>query len=189
MKFKFCCLNKRPDETLKGVGKFPIHECLIADTQWQQHGLAVLYVSRNVLDCRYACAFYMVDTYCLGVKNTFAKVNLDRDRMLDFRRLIEQKHALTPYDYEDARSLILGAIDYAASLGFQPNEDWKDSRYIVEADRAYTRKFKFGKDGKPLYIQGPNDDARSIMAKLATVDHDYLVRAYRELILSERHWI
>lgn len=178
MKFKFCCLKKRPDEILKGADKFPIHECLIADTRWQQHGLAVLYICRSVLDCRYACAFYMVDTYCLGVKNTFAKVNLDRDRMLDFRRQIEQKHALMPYDYEDARSLILGAIDYAASLGFQPNEDWRDSRYMVEADRPYTRKFKFGKDGKPLYIQGPNDDARSIMAKLATIDHHYLVRAY-----------
>ena len=178
MKFKFCCLSKKPDEILKGVDKFPINECAIADARWQKHGLAVLYVSRKVLDCRYVCAFYMVDTYCLGVKNTFAKVNVDRDRMLDFRRRIEQEHELLPYDYEDARSLILGAIDYAASLGFQPNEDWRDSRYVVEADRAYTRKFKFGKDGKPFYIQGPHDNAASVMAKLANIDHDYLFRAY-----------
>lgn len=173
MKFKFCCMKKLPADS---IDKFPIHECLIADVDWQQHGLAVLYICRSALDSRYACAFYMVDTYCLGVKNTFAKVNLDRNHMLEFRRRIEQKDSLIPYDYEDARSLILGAVDYAASLGFQPNEDWRDSRFIVEADRTYAHKFKFGKDGKPLYIQGPHDDARSIMAKLATIDHDLLVR-------------
>ena len=178
MKFKFCCLKKKPDEILKTAGKLPVHECLIADTQWEEHGLAILYVCRNILDCRYACAFYMVDTYCLGVKDTLVKVSLDRDQMLNFRRQLDQKHALMPYSYEDARSLILGAVDYAASLGFEPNEDWHDSRYIVEADRAYIRKFKFGKDGKPFYIQGPNDNAKSIMDKLANVDHHLLVMAY-----------
>jgi hypothetical protein len=177
MKFKFCCLRKKPEEILKGADKLPIHECLIADTEWEQHGLAVLYVSRKVLDCRFTCGFYLVDTLCLGVKNTFAKANLDRDQMLDFRRQVAHAHTFTPYDYEDARSLILGAIDYAASLGFQPNEDWRDSRHIVEADRPYVRKFRYGKDGKPLYVQGPHDDVRSIMSKLATVDHHYLVRA------------
>ncbi len=98
--------------------------------------------------------------------------------MLDIRRRINQKYALAPYDYEDARSLILGAVEYAASLGFQPNEDWQDARYVVEADRSYVRKFKFGKDGKPYYIQGPDDDARKITSKLASIDHHYLVRAY-----------
>jgi len=107
MKFKFCCLNKSPDEILRGVGKLPIHECLIADTGWQQHGMAVLYLCRSVFDCRYTCAAYMVDTYCLGLKDTFAKVNLDRDHMLDSRGRVGRKYALMPYDYEDARSLIL----------------------------------------------------------------------------------
>jgi hypothetical protein len=97
-------------------------------------------------------------------------VNGDRDQMLDVRRRIDQRNALAPYDYEDARSLILGAVGYAASLGFQPNEDWRDTRYIVEANRAHIRKFTFGKDGKPYYIQGPDDDARKITSKLASID-------------------
>ncbi len=158
MKLKFCCLNKKPEDLLKSIVNFPLHECLIADTDWKLHGMAVLYVCRNALDCRYACAFYMVDTYCLGVKNTFAKVNLDRDRMLEFRAQLERKHVLMPFGYEDARSLILVAIDYATSVGFEPNEDWRYSRYLVEADRTYTPKFNFGKDGKPFYVQGPHDD-------------------------------
>ncbi len=177
MKFKFCCLKKNPQELLKGAAKFPLYECLRADNGWERHGMAVLYVCRQLSD-RYICAAYMVDTYCLGLKNTFVKINLQRDDMLDARRRLEQNGVFEQYDYEDARSLILGAIEYAASLGFQPNEDWQNSRYVVEEERPYHPKFEYGQDGKPLYIQGPNDDATLIMSKLAAVvDHHYLVRA------------
>jgi len=176
MKFKFCCLRKSPEELVKGAARFPLHECLIADNGWEEHGMAVLYICRHAFNCRYICAFYMVDTYCLGLKNTFANVNLERDRMLDVRRRLEQQDELQPYDYEDARSLIFGAIDYAASLGFSPNEDWQHSRYIVEEGRPYVPKFDYGKDGKPFYIQGPDDDAKSIMKTLAIADRNYLVR-------------
>jgi hypothetical protein len=178
MKFKFCCLKKEPEEVLKVIANYPLYECAIANTDWEEHGLAVLYVCRSAMDCRYTAAFYMVDTYCLGLKNTYAMVNGDRDQMLDIRSRIDQGYSLTPYDYEDARSLILGAVEYAGLLGFQPNEDWRDTRHIIEADRAYARKFTFGKDGKPYYIQGPDDDARKVTSKLATIDHHYLVRAH-----------
>ena len=173
MKFKFCCMKKSPDEILKVIGRFPIHECLIADNDWQNHGLAVFHVCRKATDARYFIAVYMVDTYCLGVKNTFVKMNLDKEQMLYTRRRLEDRYELTPHDYEDARSIILGALDYADALGFQPNVDWKDTRYLVEADRDYTHKFQFGKDGKPLYIPGPDDNQRAIRAKLATVEHHY----------------
>ena len=178
MKFKFCCLKKRPDELLKDASKFPVYECLLADNGWDKHGMAVLYVCRQVLDCRYICAAYMVDTYCLGLKNTFVKVNLEKPDMVAARRRLEQNGALRQYNYEDARSLILGAIDYAASFGFEPNEDWQYSRYVVEEGRPYVPKFEYGENGKPMYVQGPDDDVQSIMEKLATVDHHYLVRAY-----------
>lgn len=176
-KFKFCCLKKNPEELLKDAAKYPLHECCLANNGWRQHGMAVLFVSRKVIESRYICAFYMVDTYCLGLKDTFAQVNLDRSRMLELRSHVEHTGALQPYNYEDARSLILGAIDFAASFGFKPNEDWNLSGKVIEETRAYVPRFKFGKDGKPFYVQGPHDDARSIMNTLSKFDHNYLVRA------------
>ncbi len=177
LKFKFCCFKKNPEDLLQDGAKFPLHECLIANTGWQKNGLAVLYVCRQMVESRYVCAVYMVDTYCLGLKNTFARVNLDKNGMLEAREQLAQKYLLLRFDYEDARSLILGAIDYAARLGFQPNEDWRYSRFVIEAARPYVPKYRYGRDGKPCYIQGPHDDVREIMSKLAKVDHDYLVRA------------
>lgn len=169
MKFKFCCLKKEPEELLLGAAKFPLFECLIADNEWKEHGLVVLYVCRHVLDFRYISAFYLIDTYCLGLKNTCVSVNLDRDRMLDVRRRIEHTGTLRPFGYEEARSLILGAIEYAGGLGFRPNEDWQYSRCLIEEERPFEPKFKYGKDGRPFYVPGPSDNANSIMKTLANL--------------------
>lgn len=54
-------------------------------------------------------------------------------------------------------------IDYARQIGFEPHPDWRLSGRIVEAERSFSNKFTFGSDGKPFYIQGPNDDASKIM--------------------------
>ena len=75
--------------------------------------------------------------------------------------------ALQEISYEDARSVILGAIEFASHFGFGPDESWTVSSGVVEPERLFNRKFKFGKDGQPLYIQGPHDDARKIMNRLA----------------------
>lgn len=53
------------------------------------------------------------------------------------------------FDYQDVRCLILGAIEYANGLGFEPNRAWKHSKYVVEADKPFENKFTYGKDGKP----------------------------------------
>lgn len=176
VKFKFCCLNKSPEDLITKAARVPIHQCLI-DAEWEEHGLAVLFVSRHFFDCRFFYGVYMVDTYCLGLKNTLSRTCVDRDEAVAERRRLESGFNLVPFDYEDARSLILGAIDYAANLGFKPNEDWVDSRYIIEFDRPYEPKFEFGKDGKPFFIAGPDDNASSVLRDLKNVDHDYLVGA------------
>jgi tetratricopeptide (TPR) repeat protein len=63
--------------------------------------------------------------------------------------------------------VILGAIDFARQFGFEPDESWSSSSAVVEPNRLFNRRFDFGKDGQPLYIQGPHDDAQQIMNKLA----------------------
>src|SRR5438552_1835503 len=60
----------------------------------------------------------------------------------------------------------MGAIDYARRIGFEPHPDWMLSGRVVEAERSFRNKFSFGSDGKPFYIQGPNDDAPKILRVL-----------------------
>jgi hypothetical protein len=55
--------------------------------------------------------------------------------------------------------LIEGGVSYARGLGFEPHEDYRKAKKIFgEIDSSgCSRDFDYGRDGKPLYIAGPND--------------------------------
>jgi len=173
-KFKFCCLRKSPQELLENSDKFPVNECLFSGEQGRRSGLTTVFVSRQVVDGRYIIGTYMLDIYCLGVKDTFFKINIERGELIVLKRRLRAKMDLDELSYEDARSLILGAVDYASKLGFEPQKDWRESRFIVESDRAYLPKFEFGYDGKPFYVPGPFDDSAAILRKLAVAQQQQL---------------
>ena len=67
-----------------------------------------------------------------------------------------------------AHQIIYGAIDYASELGFKPQRDFKLSQYILEERDKFGEitEVEFGKDGKPFYIAGPDDNVPAIMKKL-----------------------
>jgi len=169
-KFKFCCYEKR--ETLRGVSdagltrraaEFPVDKCFISQG-WKERGLAQVLVARQLPDGTSLIASYLVDVFCLGIKNAFV-ARLKPDEMRPF--LNSCPDAMQEISYEDARSVIMGAVEFAMRFGLPPHESWVTSRAIVESDRPFGRKFDFGKDGKPFYIAGPHDDTRRIMKQLA----------------------
>jgi hypothetical protein len=100
----------------------------------------------------------------LGLKNVFVTAPLEADQFEEMKGSFSN---LQPISYEDARSLILGAIEYAQGIGFKPHADWKSAQFVVEGGRPFEPKFTFGKDGKPLYVQGPDDNVEKIMSQLA----------------------
>ncbi len=169
-KFKFCCYEKR--KTLIGVSDsdltrqaavFPVYTVRV-NTDWREEGLAQLIVARQLPNLRYLVGVYLVDTFCLGLKNTFVRPQLKHDDLEDL--LSRFPDELEDISYEDARSIVLGGIDYAKRLGFEPQRDWKHTGPIIEGDREFEHKFEFGKDGVPFYIQGPKDDRAKITEKL-----------------------
>lgn len=70
-----------------------------------------------------------------------------------------------------ARKLIEGAVAYARSLGLEPHSDyWRGARVFggINPDDCQ-QEFVYGKDGKPLFVQSPNDSpqfAERVMAIL-----------------------
>jgi len=75
---------------------------------------------------------------------------------------------MTPVEvsYEEVRSFVLGAVAYAGEFGQIPHMDWEEIAPAFEPDRPFESTFSYGMDGKPLYIQGPNDDVTLIMGNL-----------------------
>lgn len=173
-KLKFCCFEKRstldlrsPTGLLKQSSEFPIYQCLI-DDGWEERGLAQVLVVRQMHNLKYLYALYLVDIFCLGVKNTFYEINIKQDGVnaLISRLSMGTEVDLIKISYQDCRSLVLGAVDFAAQLGFKPNRDWADSKHVIESELPYEHKFQFGRDGKPFYVEGPDDNIPQILSTL-----------------------
>lgn len=170
-KLKFCCFEKRRSldqasdaELLKRATEFRVYECHV-NPDWQDKGLAQVFVVRQMPSLKYLVGVYLVDVFCLGVKDTFVKTQFKYEGVRAF--LSRLPHGLDEIPYEDARSIVLGAVEYARQLSFEPHEDWRTSSPVIEGARDFERKFTFGKDGKPFYIQGPYDDTMKVMLKLS----------------------
>ncbi|MGO9793590.1 MAG: hypothetical protein ACLP8S_29925 [Solirubrobacteraceae bacterium] len=70
-----------------------------------------------------------------------------------------------PVPLELARHVVLGAVEFARSLGFEARRDFEGARFALgrwEGPSAIT----FGMDGKPYYVNGPYEDPRRVLATL-----------------------
>lgn len=65
-----------------------------------------------------------------------------------------------------ARHLVWGAIDYAGGLGFQPARDFQRAAGHLGPWQE-TSAITFGRDGVPLYVQGPYDDPTLVFRTLS----------------------
>lgn len=146
---------------------FPINDCLI-NQNWKESGLATILLSRKKSDNKLIIGVYLVDIFCLGLKNTLYNLNVSYDEYEKVKLKIYPNSPYISCDPKFASQIIYGAIDYAKKLGFEPNEDFMLTRFILEekVEKDIIFNIEFGKDGKPLYISGPNDDINSILNTL-----------------------
>lgn len=162
-KYKKCCSSgdEELNDPLKNILQFPIEECLI-NGDWKETGLATVVVIRKHGETgQFSFVSFLVDVFCLGLKNAMTSVEVDEGTVADFIAIYPQD--FTAIEYEECRGLILGAIDYALNLGFEPHDDWEKVKGFIENNKPYRVNHKFGKDGKPFYIEGPDDDVKKIM--------------------------
>jgi len=147
----------------------PVHECLISP-DWRDNGMAVVVLSRHLRDGRITGALYLVDLYCLGLKNTFLfpSVSVPEYKAMvrkSFRRYADPPLKCSP---EFARALVYGAIDYAAQFGFEPHKDFRTTQYAMEPKDSPTEPIDvtFGYEGKPFFVAGPDDNVWKIIRQL-----------------------
>ena len=143
---------------LQRAAAAPILHCCTTDVLWDE-GMSSVLVSRELPGGSVAFAVFLLDVYCLGVKDVtcgfMPRNRYDREmysRMLGDYQIVE----LRP---EAACKLIEGAVDYAADLGLSPHSDYRKAKLIfgdIDTD-ACTDEFTYGKDGKPCFIAGPHD--------------------------------
>lgn len=159
-----------PQAIIRRARTLPILECWIS-ASWQQDdpGLVQILLARKQPDGDICFGTYLVDKYCLGLKNTFANAGFSRARYEnEVRSKIFRDAAPIECPVELAHQMIYASIDYAAQFGFQPEKDFALSQYLLaprgELEEPY--HLTFGKNGKPFFVAGPYDNAARILKQL-----------------------
>lgn len=157
---------------LQHAREYPIIGCWIYK-DWKEDGIAPVVVAREQSPDKVIFAVCLVDIWCLGVKDAYAKANYSQTR---FKRELRKMCSGAPKKCspEFAHEMIYGAMEYAKRYGFKPHADFKRLKVdrVLAPPDAYPRKhnLKFGKDGKPYFFAGPYDNERRINKIISTLE-------------------
>ena len=166
------------------------------EKHWEDQGLAHLVVARIREGGSTDFALFLVDLYCLGVKDAWLQADVSEAELREF---VDEK---LPDDYRErihpacAKKLIEGALAYAESLGFSPHADFRKARKVLSGleSSVCPRDFTYGREGRPCYIRGPDDSEDRVNRVLTVLEarcgadgYDYVdVEEEEELGLAER---
>ena len=137
-------------------------------------GMALVLVARAERHDRAAVCGWLVDTFCLGVKNAIGpEVMRGRDIPAFVRSYyLAFPAAGLPAPIAVAEELVLGAVEFAAGLGLAPHPDFAQTRAHL-GELTVSRAITFGCDGRPLYVAGPYEDPTEVTRTLeSTVGSD-----------------
>ena len=163
--------NAGMGERLEAATKYPILHSSISEVLWEE-GIGWVLLSRQLPDGSVALAVFLVDRWCLGVKDAIAQVVGHYTYEKEFLRKMQSQSAWRQVSPATARKFVEAAVAYAASFGFAPHADYHKAKHIFGAinPAESTEELEFGKDGKPFFFAGPNDTperSRQILAALA----------------------
>jgi len=142
------------------------------EKNWELIGITFVLVCRTRDDGLTDVGAFLVDLYCLGVKDAFFEAEMSKaelDTLLIERLPEEFRERIHP---ACAKKLIEGAIDYAETLGFAPHRDYRKARKVLSSldAAACPREFTYGCDGRPCYVRGLNDSEERTDRILAILD-------------------
>jgi len=145
----------------------PFSECYVNE-DWTSKGMATIVLTKQMPSGKFIFASYLVDLYCLGLKDTTSKFNVSATECQELLDQFSSNQMMVNCDVSFIHNLIYGAIDYAEEIGFKPHKDFGLTEYMLDTDLITDGidEIEFGKNGKPFFIAGPFDNVKRIMAIL-----------------------
>lgn len=141
-----------------------IGTCYVSD-DIRTVGEGYVVVSRLHNGGRVSVGVYLVDAYCLGVKDSFYRLRMDPE---DFDELIDTMPNVNECSYEEAHNWVYGAIAFAEEAGIAPSKNFGLSQYLLEEDTDDIPliEYEFGKDGQHFLVCHSNLEASRYMSLL-----------------------
>ena len=155
-----CFVNKSCRDALFN----PVNELDIFD---EIGGLGLVFVSRKTGYERYTVSTYLIDYWCLGLKDTWGikKFNGSQYQQLKSKCYSNFKDGYSSITLPQAQAIVYGSIEYAKSFGLRPHRDFEATKEHLGQPNELI-ELSFGRNGKPCYIQGPHDDTPGILKAL-----------------------
>jgi hypothetical protein len=149
---------------------YPLHECVV-QTNLFELGLGEVFVTRRLPDGKLGVSVFLVDVFCLGVKNAFFRVVAEDEYDSMKQSIVRSGRNLERIHQSCAKKLLQGAVEYAKNLGFSAHPDYKKAAPLFGNSEASVCPvhYDYGKNGKPYYFRGPNEsisEAKKIVNKL-----------------------
>jgi hypothetical protein len=155
-----------PNRVLRAA-EAPIQHCLLP-TNLFEVGMGPLILARGATPDYLTIGSFLLDVFCLGIKDvTFRKI--DGDELAYYLDAFGTRMAAVEPSL--ARKLLHDLAAWSRSIGFAPHRDFAVvERLFGGVDpNASDAVFQFGRDGKPLYIQGPSESPQLAQRRLAQV--------------------
>jgi hypothetical protein len=154
----------------------PVAQCLVdvnfanallRNETTEAGGLGLVMVTRSKGYNRFVAASYLIDYWCLGVKDAMPPRNCNDSQ---YKNFVQLSYSQFGQEYEEisleqAQALVWGAIAYAKTLGFEPHRDFEQSKAHL-GESTSEIGLKFGHNGKPCYVEGPYDNNMKIINTL-----------------------
>lgn len=155
----------------KKARSLPVFECLV-NTEWKEQGVAHVVVARNHTNGNITSCMYLVDLFCLGVKNTQYLFNIPEAEYQEKKEGMEYI-VFEPISYTLAHNIVFAGLEYAEEFGFKPHKDFTSvTQFMLEEDTDDVEliDIECGKDGKPFFVNGPYDDQSKINRIIAQLE-------------------
>jgi len=144
----------------------PILRCLLAENLFES-GIGYLVLVRGVAIGQPAIAVFLLDPFCLGVRDVLFRT-VDGPQLAPVLDHLNGAAPLVPVDPGYARKLLRDLVQWAGALGIQPHQDFAVvERLFGDIDpQACHMAFEFGQAGKPLYVAGPMEPAMLVRQRI-----------------------
>ena len=150
-------VSQQSTASAASIGALPLVSCL-AGRDMLENGLGTAIIARSDPDGELVVGMFLVDLYCLGVKDAALR-KMSHDTHRKMQEGVAEAEVLEDIKPCCLKTLVLQSVDYAASLGIAPHRDYKKAALML-ADIDSTEcatKYEFGREGKPFYVSGPNE--------------------------------
>ena len=147
------------------VRQVPIYKCYLSHDFEKSTEGTVMVVRKHTGD-KYTCGLYLVDKYCLGVKDASYHLRMDEQEFDEFLDLFEEDFNPHVVTYEEAHNWVWGAVGFAEDAGIAPCKEFELAQYVLaeDDDEVELIEYDFGDaDGKHCLLANDRLEASTYL--------------------------